>query len=318
MDRKDITKQVVETSDEGALSSDLTQITTEIKSYQAVAGQSIFEIGRRLKWVKEHDLAHGKFMDWYQNMGMSKNFVSQAMTTYEKLYGSNFPTSGNLGVEALYQIATLPEEEREKLHKLESGVVKKPDDMTVRELRELKRQLKDEREQHLAEQEELKTKYETRMQRVKADGIREVEIPVDRVPDDYEDLKKERKINLAKIKSYEELMAESDREIESLVKQRNEYASTSEEFQHMTDELEKLKHQKTLLMDNNELNRGFNQLVKAASDAQDTLTILINHRDFTKIDPYDNVVTALLRLRDKLKVNLDKLDAGLVSNPWSD
>ncbi|WP_076657691.1 hypothetical protein [Lactiplantibacillus plantarum] len=246
-----------------------------------------------MKWVKEHNLAHGEYEKWLKSMNIDKTFANRAVKIVDEL-GANVGTSPHLGVDALYQIATLPEEEREKLHKLESGAVKKPDDMTVRELRELKRQLKEERERHIADREEMKTKYEVRMEWVKAEGIREVEIPVDRIPDDYEDLKKEKKINLAKIQSYEELMAESDREIDSLVKQRDEYASTTEEYQHMTDELEKLKHQKTLLIDNNELNRGFNQLVKAASDAQDTLTILISHRDFTKIDPYDNVVTALL------------------------
>ena len=51
------------------LSNDLTTIETEIKSYQNIAGQSIFEIGRRLKHVKENDLAHGDFRDWIKKLG---------------------------------------------------------------------------------------------------------------------------------------------------------------------------------------------------------------------------------------------------------
>ena len=65
----------------------------------------------------------------------------------------NYATSHNLGTEALYLIATMPLEERDKPQQLNSGETKKPDEMTVRELREVKKKLK-QREQELADRDE--------------------------------------------------------------------------------------------------------------------------------------------------------------------
>ncbi|MCG0617734.1 hypothetical protein IMAU10070_01324 [Lactiplantibacillus plantarum] len=164
---------------EVALSNDLTQITTEIKSYQSIAGQSIFEIGRRLKWVKENDLAHGEYEKWLKSVGVDKTFANRAVKIVDGLGESNVATSQHLGVEALYQIATLPEEERQKLHRLESGEEKTPDEMTVRELRELKKQLKhreEELDDRSAELEQL------RNQKPK---VVEKEVEVEKIPDDY-------------------------------------------------------------------------------------------------------------------------------------
>lgn len=97
------------------LSDDLTTIETEIKSYQNIAGQSIFEIGRRLKHVKEKDLAHGEFREWHENIGLNKDFASKAMKVSEELI-ENVETFRHLGLTALDMIATLPEPERTKEH----------------------------------------------------------------------------------------------------------------------------------------------------------------------------------------------------------
>ncbi|UXS76194.1 hypothetical protein MUA20_03765 [Staphylococcus chromogenes] len=48
----------------------------------------------------------------------------------------------NLGSRALYSLATIPEEQREEEFETSSGEMKKPIDMTNRELEDLKRQLK--------------------------------------------------------------------------------------------------------------------------------------------------------------------------------
>ena len=54
----------------------------------------------------------------HKSLGFNKNFVSKAITVAENL--SNFPTLGNIGIETLYLIATLPDEEKaEQLDRIE-------------------------------------------------------------------------------------------------------------------------------------------------------------------------------------------------------
>ena len=128
------------------LSNDLITIETEIKSYQNIAGQSIFEIGRRLKHVKENDLVHGEWSKWLKSVNFNDSQARKFIKVSDEFQKRSM--SNTLGVEALYQIATLPEPERTKEHTTSNGETKTPDEMTVRELRELKKQLKQRDEQN--------------------------------------------------------------------------------------------------------------------------------------------------------------------------
>lgn len=128
------------------LSNDLTTIETEIKSYQNIAGQSIFEIGRRLKHVKENDLAHGEWSKWLQSINMSRGQATKFIKVSDEF--SNDSPVNHLGIKALYSLATIPEEQREEEFETSSGEMKKPIDMTNRELEDLKRQLKQRDEQN--------------------------------------------------------------------------------------------------------------------------------------------------------------------------
>ena len=130
------------------LSNDLDFITFQIKNYENAFGRSVFEIGRRIKWVKDHDLAHGQFENWLRSIKVSPGYARKLMTISDRL--ANRSTSNDLGVEAMYLIATLPPEEQNKPQQLPSGETKKPADMTVRELREAHRIIK-QREQELAD-----------------------------------------------------------------------------------------------------------------------------------------------------------------------
>ncbi|OJT35776.1 pathogenicity island protein [Staphylococcus ureilyticus] len=111
-----------------------------MKSYQNIAGQSIFEIGRRLKHVKENDLVHGQWSDWLQSINMSRGQATKFIKISDEF--SNDSPVNHLGIKALYSLATIPEEHREEKFETSSGEMKKPIDMTNRELENLKRQLK--------------------------------------------------------------------------------------------------------------------------------------------------------------------------------
>lgn len=132
------------------LSNDLTTIETEIKSYQNIAGQSIFEIGRRLKHVKENDLVHGEFGKWLKNVGMHKQQAYRFIKIADEFSNSNSTPVLHLGIKALYQLATMPEEQRN--HVIKNGIEtesgnKTIDEVTTRELEKYKRQLKQREEE---------------------------------------------------------------------------------------------------------------------------------------------------------------------------
>jgi hypothetical protein len=117
------------------LSENLAQIELEINHHKQIAGQSIWEIGRRLNHVKENDLVHGQFMAWLEKVEIDHTSAKRMMKIATEL--PNSATLHHLGTTALHLIATLPEAERaQQLERIEQG-----DNPTVRELQEVKRQL---------------------------------------------------------------------------------------------------------------------------------------------------------------------------------
>jgi hypothetical protein len=112
------------------LSSDIRIITAEINTYKRIAGEAIFEIGRRLKHVKENDLVHGQWSRWCtESLDMDRKTADKFIVIFEQLGGDD-STSSQAGISALYEIATLPPEERERPHTVPStGAVKTVDEM---------------------------------------------------------------------------------------------------------------------------------------------------------------------------------------------
>jgi len=62
--------------------------------------------------VKENDLVHGEFGNWLESVGLDVREAQRFMKVAEEL--PNTDTWSQLSNRALYLVATLPQEEREK------------------------------------------------------------------------------------------------------------------------------------------------------------------------------------------------------------
>lgn len=221
-----------------ALSNNLSQIELEIRHHQKLAGESIWEIGRRLNHVKENDLAHGQFMEWLKKIEFSQKVANQFMKVAKEL--PNSATSQNLGINALYLIATLPEEEKqEQIEKIEQG-----DTPTVRELQEVKRRLK------LKDQALEAVKGE--LERVKQTKTTEKVIEKEIIPQDYQATQDLNKQLLDKNKDLSDELDSVKRSLrlkeasyEMLEKETSEALALKESIEHLRADKEKLENSVT-------------------------------------------------------------------------
>ncbi len=85
--------------------------------HKNIAAQSIWEIGRKLDHVKKNDLAHGEFVALVESIGITRAYANRYMKVAREL---NYSTESNLGINILYLIATLPDEEKQGLNRREA------------------------------------------------------------------------------------------------------------------------------------------------------------------------------------------------------
>lgn len=221
-----------------ALSNNLSQIELEISHHKQIAGQSIWEIGRRLNHVKENNLAHGQFSDWVECQGIHIREAQRMMKIANEL--PNTTTWSHLGDRALYLIATLPEEEKqEQIEKIEQG-----ESPTVRELQEVKRRLK------LKDQALEAVKGE--LERVKQTKTTEKVIEKEVIPQDYQATQDLNKQLLGKNKDLTDELESVKRSLrlkeasyEMLEKETSEALALKESIEHLRADKEKLENSVT-------------------------------------------------------------------------
>lgn len=248
------------------LSTDLTTITAEINSFKQIAGQSIWEIGRRLNYVKEHDLAHGQFIEWVNSIGFDRTEAYRLMKVANEL--PNVDNWQHLSSRAIYLIATLPEEEKqEQVKRVENG-----ETIKIKELQELKKQLK-EKDKQIKNLSNVASDLDEQLsqERMKKQQTKEkiVEKIVEKIPDDYEQLKSSDNDKTIKIN---DLTRENDL-LKQKIKRRNDI-ELAEEKQAMLQEKQLERIQREADIDVYKLIININKFVEAQANYQNDNQII--------------------------------------------
>lgn len=260
------------------LSDNLAQIELEINHHKQIAGQSIWEIGRRLKHVKEHDLAHGQFMEWVESIGINYKEAQRMMKISSEL--PELDHMVQFGSRVLYLIATLPDDEKQtQLDRIENG-----DNPTVRELQEVKRQLK----LSQADNERLKIQNENLAEQAlsKTEKVVEKEVIKEVVPEDYQFFKSNYEASERNNEFYKQQnseLREEMKELERIIKEQQKNKTSREEL----SDLEERKRAISFELDSLEkivaLNEAVESFLKAHASLQysSDFSNLYNNRDLT-------------------------------------
>ena len=264
------------------LSNNLAQIELEISHHKQIAGQSIWEIGRRLKHVKENNLAHGEFGKWVEGIGIAKTEASRFIKIVDEI--PNLGTYTNLGTKALYLIATLPEEEKEdQIQRIMDG-----DTPTVRELQEVKKKL------NLSKLANKRLQAEN--ERIKSSKVEIKETIKEVIPDDYkatQDLNKqllEKNKELSKtVKAIKERSEFIEKQLADTLAQREEADKKSAQYDELTRAIEESQGQLNSVQKQISAYKNITNLLQKGNDFLASMGGLI-YADEEKILKADGII----------------------------
>lgn len=231
----------------------------------------------------------------------------------------NSPSMANLGTSILYEIATLPEEEREKEHLTSSGEKKTPDEMTQRELQDLKKQLKqrDEQNSKLQSQvEQAQRSEEIARKQLEDEQNREPEV-IERYmePEDYQETKNALAQSRHQQKLIEQRNEKLEKDIKEMEQRRDEVSEKSQKYDELNkaindmnaklnDGQQRLKAQKEIY----DLVKGSEKVIREVAP----LCYLAFSKDIIDNDyarkPIEKIIDDLTDMSNRLRKQLKKGD----------
>ena len=264
------------------LSNNLAQIELEITHHKQIAGQSIWEIGRRLNHVKEHNLVHGEFGEWLDKIGIHNREANRMMMVAKQL--PTLTTLSDLGSSALYLIATLPDEEKEEqIQRIEDG-----DNPTVRELQEIKKKL------NLSKLANKRLQAEN--ERIKSSKVEIKETIKEVIPDDYkatQDLNKqllEKNKELSKtVKAMEERSEFIEKQLADTLAHREEVDKKSAQYDELTRAIEESQGQLNSVQKQISAYKNITSLLQKGNDFLASMGGLI-YADEEKVLKADGII----------------------------
>jgi len=235
--------------------------------------EAIFEIGRRLKHVKENDLAHGEWANWLEEIGMSRGQAHKFISVFDR-FGNVSPVKQLPTVmSVLYELTSFTDEQLEQEYEFPSGEKKKPTEMSRRQIEELKRQLKQAEQQADAERkererlEEENVKLANKPPEIRYETKTEY-IEVDNTPKDYESVK-------ARLEAY-----------------RTKFGDIENYDEHIT-----ATHRQDMLVSVMSFSRGVREFIKRY-DYMTKYKSVIDSLDEESRQQYDEAVKALKGLAE--------------------
>lgn len=267
------------------LSNNLAQIEVQIQTLAETANNSIWEIGRRFNHVKEKDLTHGKFTEWVESQGFHIREAQRLMKIATDIPKTT--TLSHLGVNNLYLIATLPDDQKqEQLNRIEEG-----DNPTVRELQELRRQLNLSK----ADNEELRQKNEQLAEQALAKFETKI-VTKEVAPHDYDSTKSLNKTLMEKnkeLKSDLESLEERNKFVESqyqsLLKERETVDANSKKYEELTEAIQQSKGQLNDVQKKMSDYKDILEIVRSGDDLLTKMSGLI-YKDEEKFRQADHVI----------------------------